>query len=213
MRLIIRNLTKSISNEMILNKASYSFEAGKIYGICAKEASHLAVLLRCISGEERFDRGYIRIRNGASEHKIGYNDVCLLYENSPFIEMMTGREFVRYYMELHKCEYRGADELMDLIGFPSKERDCLIRDYSGALLKRLQILCMYIWGPAIILMEEPFETVRGSEADDLKKPVKELAKNHIIIISSSDSDKIKSFCDEVLFLNDGVLCGLEENND
>ncbi len=209
MRLIVRNLTKSISNEMILNKASYTFETGKIYGVCAKDASRLAVLLRCISGEEGFDRGYIRIREGLSECKPGYNDVCLVYEDSPFIEMMTGREFVEYYMDIHNCHDRSVEECLDLIGLTQNDRGRLIQEYPKPVLRRLQILCMYIAAPAVILIEDPFEVTKDSAFADFEKLVTGLKNNHIIIISSSDFDKIKHISDEVLMLNDGVLCGID----
>lgn len=212
LRLIVRNLTKSISGEIILNKASYSFDTGKIYGVSAKDALRLAVLLRCISGEEGFDRGYIRIREGALERKPGYNDVCLVYENSPFIEMMTGREFVKYYMDIHNCHDKSIEECLDLIGLPPNYRGRLIQEYPKAALRRLQILCIYMAGPDVILIEEPFEMEEGCEFAIFEKLVNELKNNHIIIISSTDFDKIKRISDEVLLLNDGVLCGIDMRN-
>lgn len=212
LRLIVRNLTKSISGEMILNKVSYSFEKGRIYGVCGREASHRASMLRCISGEERFERGYIRISNRGDECKLGFNDVALVYENSFVTEKMTGREFVNYYIDTHKVKDRMAEECLDLIELPQADRDRLIRYYSEDMIYRLKLLCMYISAPKIILIEEPFSKLNDEKWTNFNKLLEELKDRHIIIITSCNFDKIKNFSDEILLLNDGVLWGTDSKH-
>lgn len=207
LRLIVRNLTKSISGEMILNKVSYTFEKGRIYGVCGRETSHRALLLRCISGEERFERGYIRISNKGNERKLGFNDVALLYENSVFMENMTGREFIKYYMDTHNV-HEGIEEYLDLINLAQADRDRLVKGYSEDMIYRIKLLCMYISAPEIILIEEPFSKLTD-EWSDFRKLLEKLRNDHIIIIASGSFDKIKHFSDEILLLNDGVLYGVD----
>lgn len=211
LRLIVRNLTKSISGEMILNKVSYSFEKGRIYGICGREASHRALMLRCISGEERFERGYIRISNRGNERKLGFNDAALVYEKSVFTEMMTGSEFVKYYMDTHNVQAGSVEEYLDLIDLPQTDRNRLIIGYSEDMIYRIKLLCMYISAPDIIIIEEPFAKL-SDEWNNFNKLLEDIRNNHIIIIASGNFDKIKCFSDEILLLNDGVLCGVNSKH-
>ena len=82
MRLKIRNLTKIMDDYVVLDKINYSFEIGKIYGLSGSKGSGKSVFFRCISGEEPFNKGHIRLQIDENDAKIGYSDVGCVFNDS-----------------------------------------------------------------------------------------------------------------------------------
>ena len=64
MRLIIRDIRKKYNDLDIIDDVSYTFEAGRVYGITGGEGAGKTTLLKCICGDCRPDRGSVRIDYG-----------------------------------------------------------------------------------------------------------------------------------------------------
>lgn len=213
MRLAIRNLTKLIDKVAVLDKISFSFEAGLIYGLTGAKHSGKTLLFRCIAGEESFDKGKIRINRDNVDEKIGYMDVGCALSNSALPEFLTGREFVRHFLELHDMEAnnKAIEKYLKLIGVGKELFDKQIYHYDDVLKGHLQLLCLYILKPDIVLVEEEMEDAQKKEATILKKLLDELKKNSVVIISTSNKELLSEVCDEVVELRDGKLNSVNLN--
>lgn len=209
MRLIIRNLTKIIDNKAVLNKVSYTFEQGRVYGLAGENDSVKSLLFRCVSNEMSVNRGYVRLLKEGREYKVTCKDIGCIYNNSDVLGVMTGREFIKYYMELHgeNADAAAVEDYLKFIGISVKDRGRLICDYSESLKFRLQMLCMYIWAPAVIFIEDALDECNDKDLELFHIMLDKLKKDHIVIVSSNKTDLIRKMCDEIVVINDGVLMG------
>ncbi|MGN0375104.1 MAG: ATP-binding cassette domain-containing protein [Butyrivibrio sp.] len=205
MKLSVRNLTKNIDGTPILNKISYTFQQGRIYGLTGRKGCGKSLLFRCLCKEESYEKGMVRIEKNGSERKTGLQDFGCVYEKPEFPGYMTGREFLDYYMDIHHIPHDAAsvEEHLKFIGMDKHQRGQLVRTYTPGLTGLLQLLCIYITGPSIILIEGG---AWGTEdIDKLSGIIDELKKDHILIISSADTEFIRQISDEILVLDNGSI--------
>ena len=213
MRLILRNLTKTVDKTVVLDKISYSFEAGLIYGLTGAKHSGKTLLFRCIAGEEAFDKGKIRINSGSRDEKIGFWDVGCVLHNSSLPEFLTGREFIRHFLELHNMEADNENILgyLSIIGIDEEMSDKQIYHYDEMYRDHLQLLCVYLLKPEVVLVEENMEEYNEERVYLIKKLLDELKESSIVILSTYSTELINEVCDEAVVLCDGKLDGMDFN--
>lgn len=213
MRLVLRNLTKSIDKTQVFNKISYAFESGLIYGLTGAKHSGKTLLFRSIAGEEAFDKGHIRINREDKDYKIAFGDVGCVLCNSPLPEFLTGEEFVVHFLELHDLEYNmeAVWNYLAIIGIDQQLAKSQIYHYSEALKGHLQLLCVYILKPDVILVEEDMDEITDDTEKLIKKLLDELKKECVVIMSTTNGRLLNAVCDEVVELKDGVLSSKDIN--
>ena len=207
MRLKIRNLTKIMDDYVVLDKINYSFEIGKIYGLSGSKGSGKSVFFRCISGEEPFNKGHIRLQIDENDAKIGYSDVGCVFNDSRIPDVLTGREFIRLFLMNSNMEYdkESVDYYLGVIGMNDDFGDKYIKYYTESSKNLLQLLCLYISRPYIVLVEEPEKGYDDEEFGIMYKMLDELREDSIIIVSSAKEGMIEQVSDEIIEIKDGEL--------
>lgn len=213
MRLVLRNLTKNIEKTPVFNRISYSFESGLIYGLTGAKHSGKTLLFRSIAGEEAFDRGHIRINRDDKDYRIGFGDVGCVLSNSPLPDFLTGEEFVEHFLELHDMDR--SDKLirdyLAIIGVDEELSKRQIYHYSKELISHLELLCVYILRPDVILVEEDMEDISDNTIKLVKKLLDELKKECVVIMSTTNARLLSEVCDEVVELKEGILSSMDMN--
>ena len=213
MRLVLRNLSKSIEKMSVFNRISFSFESGLIYGLTGAKHSGKTLLFRSIAGEEAFDRGHIRINRDDKDYRIGFGDVGCVLSNSPLPDFLTGEEFVEHFLELHDMDR--SDKLirdyLAIIGVDEELSKRQIYHYSKELISHLELLCVYILRPDVILVEEDMEDISDNTIKLVKKLLDELKKECVVIMSTTNARLLSEVCDEVVELKEGILSSMDMN--
>ena len=97
----LKNVTKMIDGNEILNHINCSFQQGNIYGIRGKNGSGKTMLLKAISGLVRIDEGEINV--GGQVLKKGNEfpeDVSALIENPGFIGNYSGFKNLKIFARI-----------------------------------------------------------------------------------------------------------------
>lgn len=211
MRLNIRNLTKIIDDYIVLDKINYSFELGRIYGLSGNKGSGKSVFFRCISGEEPFNKGHIRLQVDEKDAKIGYSDVGCVFNDSRIPEVLTGRDFVRLFLMNSNLEYdkETVDHYLSLIGMDDELSNKNIGLCTESTKNLLQLLCLYISRPAVVLVEEPECGYNDEEFGYMFNILDELREDSIIVVSSAKEGMIEQVSDEIIVIKDGELLGAD----
>ena len=76
----------------------------------------------------------------------------------------------------------------------------------------MQILVNIIINPKVILLDEPLTALDIVVQEDMKKLLRELRKNHIIIFSTHILELAMDLCDEMVVLSNKKLEIVEKNN-
>lgn len=211
MRLIIRDLKKTIGDKTLIDNASYSFRAGITYGIVGKKNSGKTDFLKCLCGEYELDDGYVKLEADWVEYDTKYSDFGFVSENCVVPEFMTGYEFFESFKSFHNSKFDEkltADDYFDLINISPEMRGRLIKDYSVFDKRRIQLLSILVFKPSVIILDDPLKN--SKQCGNLKKII-ELIKDRIIIIATRNPVIAKELCDECIYIRDGKINNIDKS--
>ena len=204
------NLTKRISNKMVLNHFEMSLNAGETVVLLGPSGSGKTTLLECILENEKYDRGEIELFNKKiSQEKSLKNKIGLIPQESAFFYEFSVAENLAFFCQLYihdknKCK-ENVDDVLQLTGLESiKDRQAAKLDKNQQ--KLLNIACGIVHKPEVILFDEPF---LGLDMEN-KKQVIHLIKQfkqrkQAVLCTSSIADNIEQICDRIIIINQGNL--------
>jgi len=76
----------------------------------------------------------------------------------------------------------------------------------------MQMLVNIIYNPKILLLDEPLTSFDVVVADEMKKLLKKVKKDKILIFSTHIMELALDLCDEIVILNKGKLEKMTKNN-
>ncbi|MFB0971512.1 MAG: ABC transporter ATP-binding protein [Neofamilia sp.] len=213
MKLIIDNIHKSFGVNHVLKGATHDFEKGKIYALLGRNGSGKTTLFDLIANKKKEDSGDILLKVDGVPREINQDDLFYMVANPLLPNFLTGREFLQFFIDVNAeriLENRSLDELFDWIDFDIKERDYLIQTYSLGTRNKLQMLMFICLKPKIILMDEPLTSLDVVVQLQIKKLLKDMESDHIILFSTHILQLATDLCDELIILSDGKLYPLPE---
>lgn len=123
-------------------------------------------------------------------------------------EFLTGYEFVKFYMDINRDKIepgKNIEDYFDIIRIEQEDRHRLIKGYSHGMKNKIQMLCFIITRPPLILLDEPLTSFDVVVALEIKKLLREMKQDHIIIFSTHILQLAADLCDELVILNNGTL--------
>lgn len=208
MRLVLYGVSKSFDGNPVLDNASYMFEQGKIYGILGGRGSGKSTLINCITGEDDFDEGSIQLLDEADDDVYNYNQIGVTYSVPVLPNFLTGNELIRFFMDVNKDKLDDGisiDDYFERVNLDIGDRYRLIADSSDAVKYKLQLLCVMMANPTVMILDEPTIVYDTGFMRELRDILKQLTENHIIIIATNRLMSIRSVCDDIVVLNNGTL--------
>ena len=123
-------------------------------------------------------------------------------------EFLTGREFLKFFMDIHEGSIKNPktlDEYFDFISIDVEDRDKLLKDYSHGMKNKMQMLINIIAQPYLLLLDEPLTSLDVVVAEEMKQLLRSLKEERIIIFSTHILDLALDLCDEIVLLSHGEL--------
>jgi len=77
---------------------------------------------------------------------------------------------------------------------------------------KMQMLVNIIYNPKILLLDEPLTSFDVVVAEEMKKLLKQIKKDRILIFSTHIMELALDLCDEIVILNDGKLQKVENKD-
>ena len=148
------------------------------------------------------------LEEGHIKEEINYSKVGYVFSEPVLPEFLTGYEFLKFYIDINKDKIKNLltiDEYFDIIKINEGDRYRLIKGYSHGMKNKLQMVCILITRPPIILLDEPLTSFDVVVALEIKNLLKKIKSEHIIIVSTHILQLATDLCDEIVVLNKGVL--------
>ena len=160
MEFVISHLVKSYGSKQVLKDVDFVFEEGRIYGLLGRNGSGKTTFFNCINNDIDINSGEFYLReNSESGTKIPVmpEDIGYLVSTPTVPEFMTGREFLKFFLEVHEevKPDKTIDEYFDYMMIPEDDRDRLLKDYSHGTKNKMQMLLNIIASPKLMLLDEP----------------------------------------------------------
>ena len=216
MKFVIEHLSKSFEKKQVLKDITFSFEAGKIYGLLGRNGAGKTTLFNCLNRDLKADGGnfYIEESNGARRAVVA-EDIGYVLSTPTVPEFLTGREFLKFFMDINEKSLknpRSIDEYFDFMSIAPEDRDKLLKDYSHGMKNKMQMLINIIAQPNVLLLDEPLTSLDVVVAEEMKQLLRSLKQGRITIFSTHIMDLALDLCDEIVLLSQGELEVVEKTN-
>ncbi|MBR3049208.1 MAG: ABC transporter ATP-binding protein [Bacilli bacterium] len=215
MKLIIENLNKKYDKKEVLKDIDFTFEEGKIYGLIGRNGAGKTTLFNAINEDIDIDSGKFYLDDLYGKEKLNTKDIGYVISTPTVPEFLTAREFLEFFLEVNKDnikDIKTTDKYFDMVKIDKEDRDKLLKEYSHGMKNKMQMLINIISSPKIILLDEPLTSLDVVVQEDMKKLLKGIKKEHIIIFSTHILEIALDLCDEIVILNNKELELIEKKS-
>ena len=206
----VRNLTKTYENHLAVDDISFSIETGKIYGFLGPNGAGKSTTMNILAGCLAATSGEVLIQNHDifEEQREAKRHIGYLPELPPLYLDMTPREYLAFVCEIKRVPK--ADRTAAIL--ENMRRTGLqdvanrqIGQLSKGYRQRVGIAQALIGNPEVILLDEPTVGLDPAQIIEIRELVRELGKDHTVLLSSHILTEVSELCDEVLILSKGKL--------
>lgn len=214
----VKHLTKRYGNHTAVSDLSFTIEKGKIYGFLgpngAGKSTTMNIMTGCLaasSGEVTVGGHDIFKEAEQSKKMIGY-----LPELPPLYPDRTPREYLRFVAEAKGVPAKSlADQIEHVMDVTQIQEvaDRLIKNLSKGYKQRVGIAQALLGDPEVIILDEPTVGLDPMQIIEIRDLIKELGKNHTVILSSHILSEVQAVCETVMIISKGklVACDTPEN--
>lgn len=214
MKLVIENLSKSFDQKEVIKDASYDFEKGTVYALLGRNGAGKTTLFRLITEAIKKDGGEIYIEENGEKTPVSFDDVFMMVAEPDLPKFLTGYEFIRFFIDANReniKDLKDIDYYLDLVDFDEEDSHRLIQSYSTGMKNKIQMIMFLILKPRIILMDEPLTSLDVVVSLQMKKIIREIHKDHIMVFSTHILQLAKDICDKIVLLSEKKLSGLDDS--
>ena len=218
----IKNLYKSFGDNHVLIDFNLTLHKRENIVVLGKSGSGKSVLIKCIIGLLKPDKGSISILGKEINHvnndemdkiraKVGF-----LFQSNALYDSMTVRENLEFPLRRHwiKIEQSKANEMvMQALGDVGLQHtvDMMPIELSGGMRKRIALARTLILRPEIILYDEPttgLDPITAKEIINLMISIKDKYNTAALIISH-DMNCVKIASDQIVILLEGKCYAMD----
>ncbi len=214
----VNHLYKRYGNHTAVSDLSFTIEKGQIYGFLgpngAGKSTTMNIMTGCLaatSGEVRIG-GYDIFEDAEQAKKlIGY-----LPEQPPLYLDRTPREYLTFVARakgIPEKEIAGQVTRVMAVTQTLDVADRLIKNLSKGYKQRVGIAQAILGDPEVIILDEPTVGLDPRQIIEIRDLIKELGKNHTVILSSHILSEVQAVCQTILIISKGklVACDTPEN--
>ncbi len=195
----VDHVYKSFGKEQVLIDVNFSIPPGSIYGVVGNNGSGKTVLMKCICGFMKCDRGKIVVNGRQVGREVDFPDrLGVIIETPGFIPNLTGYKNLKILAALKgrigKSEIR---ETLQRVGLdPDMKKP--VSKYSLGMRQRLGIAQAIMEDPDVLILDEPFNGLDRYGVVEIRALLKDLkADGKSILLASHNAQDIEELCDHV----------------
>ncbi|NLX70538.1 MAG: ATP-binding cassette domain-containing protein [Clostridiales bacterium] len=204
------NLTKRYGQHVAVDNVSFSVEKGEIVGFLGPNGAGKTTTMNIITGYISATEGSVKVDGfdileepEEVKKRIGY-----MPEFPPLYLDMTVQEYLNFVSDIKKIDRvtkkRSMEKIMDMVKI-GDVRKRLIKNLSKGYRQRVGLAQALIGAPPVLILDEPTVGLDPKQIIEIRNLIKDLGKEHTIILSSHILPEVSAVCERVLIINKGKI--------
>lgn len=210
----VKNLTKKYGNKVGVQNISFTVEKGEILGFLGPNGAGKSTTMNVITGYKPPTEGQVIIggfdmseKPLEAKKKLGY-----LPEIPPVYHEMKVKSYLKFVCDLKGVsrEKREAhiQEIMDTVRI-ADVKDRLIKNLSKGYRQRVGFAQALVSDPDVLILDEPTAGLDPKQIHEIRLLIKNLGREHTIILSSHILAEVSMVCDRVIIINKGEIVAID----
>ena len=210
----VTHLVKKYGKHIAVNDISFTAKEGEILGFLGPNGAGTSTTMNMMTGYLSSTSGSIKI-NGIdilenpieAKKYIGY-----LPEIPPLYLDMTVYDYLIFVAQLKKVKKADIKvhiaeilERMELTHVQTR----LIKNLSKGYKQRVGLASALIGSPKLLILDEPTVGLDPKQIIEMRNLIKDLSKEHTIILSSHILSEISAICDKIMIINKGNMVAMD----
>lgn len=210
----LTNVCKKYGKVTAVDNLNFSVEKGEILGFLGPNGAGKTTTMNIITGYIPPSEGTVKINgmdiledSGTVRKLIGYAP-----EIPPLYTEMTVEEYLSFAAELKKIAKKERSNSIEKVMQLTKIEDVrkrLINNLSKGYKQRVGIAQALLGEPEVLILDEPTAGLDPKQIIEIRNLIKELGKNHTIILSSHILPEINAVCERVIIINKGEIVAID----
>lgn len=206
----VKNLVKKYGDHTAVDNLSFTVKKGQIYGFLGANGAGKSTTMNIMTGYLAATDGTVIINGHDISEEPEEAKKCIGYlpEIPPLYTDMTVVEYLDFCAELKAIPKAEREAQVDQVIEMTKLEDVavrLIRNLSKGYKQRVGLAQAILGFPDIIILDEPTVGLDPRQIIDIRELIRELAKEHTIILSSHIMQEVSAVCDHILIISKGKL--------
>ena len=206
----VEQLTKRYGQHIAVDSINFTVEEGEVLGFLGPNGAGKTTTMNILTGyisatEGRALINGIDILEQPEEAKkmIGY-----LPEFPPLYGDMTVNEYLDFVSDIKLItgteRKKSMEKILDLVKI-ADVRGRLIKNLSKGYKQRVGLAQALVGNPAVLILDEPTVGLDPKQIIEIRNLIKNLGKDHTIILSSHILPEVSAVCERVIIINKGKI--------
>ncbi|MBI2830320.1 MAG: ATP-binding cassette domain-containing protein [Chloroflexi bacterium] len=206
----VKNLIKYYGKRLAVDNISFNVEKGEIVGFLGPNAAGKTTTMRILTGflsptqGEAWVADYSVLSHSLEARRhIGY-----FAEAVPLYTDMSVRSYLDFFARLRGLDKnRTKSRIDDVVGMCHLEEyiDVIIGKLSKGFRQRVGLAQAFIHEPEVLILDEPTVGIDPIQVASTRQLIKELGKEHTILLSTHILPEVSMTCERVIIINKGKI--------
>lgn len=203
----LEKITKSYKRRMIINKFSYTFESGKVYGFQGANGSGKTVLFKMLLGFLKPDSGTVTIDGKKLFKEIEFPpDTGFIIEYPAFLNHYSGKANLKLLASVkNQIGEQEINKTLEQVGLGAAS-NTKVKHYSLGMKQRLGIAQAYMENPSLIILDEPTNALDKKGIADLVRLIKNWKEEgKCVLLTSHLETFLREVSDHLFIFEDSEI--------
>ena len=210
----VKHVTKKYGKTIAVEDISFTIKEGEIVGLLGPNGAGKSTTMNILTGFIEQTEGDVIIdgynmlkKPMKAKREIGY-----MPEGVPLYTDLTVKEFVTYMAELKKVDKKTKKEQVEKVlnatGIQNVKSK-LIKNLSRGYKQRVSMAGALVGEPKILILDEPTVGLDPKQITEIRNLIKDLGKQHTVILSSHILSEVSQICNKVIIINKGKIVAID----
>ena len=202
----LHDISKSYNELKALNGLSFKLHPGEVVGLLGPNGAGKSTLMKILTGyiknwegNIRYGEQELREKTKAIQQVTGY-----LPENNPLYPDLFVLEYLAFVASIYRIKDAPFDSILEKVGL-IEVKNRKISSLSKGYQQRVGLAAALLHDPEILILDEPTTGLDPNQLIDIRKLIRQLGEEKIVLLSTHILSEVESVCDRVIIIRKGEV--------